>query len=62
MPSPFSSRPDTTFLVEAGEAHFRIDLRHGAGRWKVAKVLHAEASHETPDSFGDFLPGHAGDQ
>jgi hypothetical protein len=40
---PFPTRPDKTFLVEAGAHRFRLDLQRGASGYAVARILQHEA-------------------
>lgn len=60
MPLPFSTRPEKTFLVEAGETRFRVDLRRLAGGYGVVRVLHNEVAARgggAPEGLPAFSPG-----
>lgn len=42
MRFPFLPRPDKTFLIEAGETRFRIDLDRADKRYAVVRIIHEE--------------------
>jgi len=47
-------RPDKTFLIEAGETRFRVDLRRTAGGYEPARLIRDEAA---PEAGVDSLEG-----
>lgn len=59
MPTPFSSRPNRTFLIEAGAHRFRVDLSLGGKGYEVAQVLRGKASDgfaiDRSEGIDDFL-------